>query len=382
MTIGRGEGNHVRVNHRSVSREHAILHLDAPLRIQDLGGTNGTFVRDAEAPNDADGTTHGLRNIRGQTVLVSVGDSIDLGRTTITLQRAGTSRLGTSGSGDSLVGGQNVAGRFLLEERLGAGGTGEVWRARDLVTKRLVALKVLNRDRADRTATLRLVREAQASCAVRHPNVRAVYDVLHADSDNPTMIMELLEGETLAARLDREVRLAVPVAAGILRQVCSAVESAHLLGIVHRDLKPANVFLCRGPNATAKVLDFGIARVSPLNADEAEQRLTATGALLGTPLYMAPEQAFGERDVDQRADVWALGMILYESLSGVNPTAGENLGQIIRNIVTRPVPPLREVAPEVPLEIDALTGCMLSRAREQRPSLREVIDTLARHETT
>jgi serine/threonine-protein kinase len=203
---------------------------------------------------------------------------------------------------------------------------GVVWAATHAESGRSVALKMLKphaRARAD--LQRRLVREAQAAAAVRHPNVVAIHEMFNSDADGPVIVMDLLEGETLRAKLAREERLSIEETATILLPVVSAVAAAHAQGIVHRDLKPDNIFLRSDVEGALRtqVLDFGIAKLVLGTPDAMDSSaLTSTGAMIGTPWYMAPEQGFGERDIDARADVWALGVILYESLSGGAPWKG------------------------------------------------------------
>jgi tRNA A-37 threonylcarbamoyl transferase component Bud32 len=276
--------------------------------------------------------------------------------------------------------GSLVAGRYRLERILGEGGMGVVWAATHVLTRKRVALKLVKRAASVDQRT-RLLREARASCAVRHPHVREVYDVLETDDGAPVMVMEYLAGESLAERIGREGKLALPEAAALLLPVVSAVGAAHALGIVHRDLKPENIFLDEGPPARVKVLDFGIAKLTAREGAAAETAaLTASGTLLGTPYYMSPEQAFGERDVDHRTDVWALGLILYRCLSGVLPTQADNVGQVFKSIVARPIRPLAEAAPDLPSDVATLVDRMLSRGRRHRPDdLHEVVEVLERH---
>jgi hypothetical protein len=207
-----------------------------------------------------------------------------------------------------------------------------------------------------------------------------VHDVLELDDGAPAMVMELLVGETLAERLSRERVMSLAVLARIMVQVCSAVGSAHALGIVHRDLKPENIFLIEAADGWAvKVLDFGIAKLTASEGAAARTgAITGTGAILGTPYYMAPEQLFGEGDVDHRADIWALGIILYEVLAGVRPTRGKNLGQTYKVIMTDAIVPLRQRAPNVPAPLIDLVDRMLSRDRAKRPAdLSAVLRVLA-----
>ena len=155
-----------------------------------------------------------------------------------------------------------------------------------------------------------------------------IFDLFELDDLTPVMVMELLDGESLAHRLDRCGVLPVSETVRIVSTVADALASAHTKGIVHRDLKPENIFLAQGSDGTTqpKVLDFGIAK---LLDDAAGVQLTATGVALGTPHYMAPEQAFGEGDVDHRADIWSLGVVLYECLTGVRPVEGQNVRQLV-----------------------------------------------------
>jgi eukaryotic-like serine/threonine-protein kinase len=271
-----------------------------------------------------------------------------------------------------LTAGTVVAGRFRLEHRLGEGGMGVVWQAVHAVTRKPVALKFLKRTgKDDARAVQRFLREARAACAVHHPSVVEVHDVLQLDDGAPVMVMELLAGETLAERLRREGPMSVPELARVMVHVCSAVGCAHALGIVHRDLKPENIFLANTPGGgrEVKVLDFGIAKLTASEGDAAHTgATTGTGAILGTPYYMAPEQLFGEKDIDHRADLWALGIIFYEALSGQRPTLGDNVGQIYKIVMTDAIVPLQQRAPHLPEPVTALVGRMLSRERSARPA--------------
>jgi serine/threonine protein kinase len=193
--------------------------------------------------------------------------------------------------------------------------------------------------------------------------------------------MELLAGETLRTRLARGPRLSLEEAAAILLPVASAVGTAHAQGIVHRDLKPDNIFLSRdaGGAPIVKVLDFGIAKLTRASDDHASHGhgLTGSGEVLGTPNYMAPEQVFGERDIDQRCDIWALGVILYECLTGIVPTKAANVGQVFKLIVAGGIKPINQVWPQVPDDITDLVHRMLARRRDQRPfDLNEIAGVL------
>ncbi len=194
------------------------------------------------------------------------------------------------------------------------------------------------------------------------------------------MVMELLAGETLAQRLARERTIPLSELARIMMRVGSAMACAHALGIVHRDLKPENIFLVESPSGFAvKVLDFGIAKLTASEGDAVRTgAITGTGSIVGTPYYMAPEQVFGEKDIDRRADIWALGIILYEALAGQRPTGGDNVGQIYKVIMTDAIMPLGKRAPQLPAPLVDLVGRMLSRDRSRRPSdMSEILSVLA-----
>ena len=281
-------------------------------------------------------------------------------------------RTTTSTYGGQSAGGV-VAGKYLLLHTLGSGGMGVVWAARHLDSGASVALKFLRTSQGaaeDVDCLKRFLREARAAASVRHPNVVAIREVLELSDGRPVMVMELLSGESLRTRLARPPRLTLEEAAGILLPVVSAVGTAHAQGIVHRDLKPDNIFLSHdGGRPVVKVLDFGIAKVTRPAEEHASHGhgLTGSGEVLGTPHYMAPEQVFGERDIDQRCDIWALGVILYECLSGIVPTKAANVGQVFKLIVAGGIKPLDSVLPQAPADITALVHRMLARRREQRP---------------
>jgi eukaryotic-like serine/threonine-protein kinase len=281
-----------------------------------------------------------------------------------------------------LVEGSVIGERYQLVRRIGEGGMGEVWAATHRLTHKSVALKVLKPENAARSDVVRrFFREARAASAVRHPNVVQIHDILEHEGA-PVMVMDLLEGESLGERQDRQGILELSNLAAIMLPVSSAVSAAHARGIVHRDLKPENIFLARQLDGTVdpKVLDFGIAKLSMREGDSAHTAaLTRTGSMMGTPFYMAPEQVFGERDTDQRADVWAFGVILYECLAGKRPFQGDNYGQVFKAITTTEMEPLASLCPELPSDVVALVTRMLAKARTDRcPDLGEATAVLSR----
>jgi len=259
--------------------------------------------------------------------------------------------------------GELLGGKYLLEKRLGSGGMGDVWKARNVAVGREVAIKLLRSEHADNpSVAARFVREARTANLVRHPNVVDVLDVGHDDAGAPYLVQELLVGQDLA-RYAAECGGRVPVDAAmrILLSVVDAVAFAHAKGVVHRDLKPENVFLAReGDRLVPKLLDFGISQV------ESGPRMTDTSVALGTPAYMAPEQIKGTRHVDTRSDVWAIGVMIHEVLAGELPFHGETSADMFVQIATATPTPLEEAAPGVPIEIAHIVAKCLRRSPEER----------------
>jgi eukaryotic-like serine/threonine-protein kinase len=257
---------------------------------------------------------------------------------------------------------------YLVGERIGSGGMGTVHRGLRTSDSRTVALKVV-RD-ASPELLARLEREARIVATIEHPNLARVYEVARDGDGAPVVVMELLLGETLGARLRREPALSVPEVARVGLGVLGAVGAAHARSIVHRDLKPDNVFLTSEDGLpSVKVLDFGIAKSErgTALAEGLPTLETRTGHILGTPQYMSPEQIFGEKDVDHRADIWALGVLLYEALAGVRPFDGDNVGQVFKAIALDPPMALAARRPSLPPPLTALITRMLAHARDERP---------------
>lgn len=265
--------------------------------------------------------------------------------------------------------GQLVAQRYMLERIVGEGGMGVVWAARDMVTSRTVALKMIKD--ASLEMAKRSWREARAAAFVGHPSLVEILDVVPSarEGQAPVLVMPLLEGESLDKLLARKGKLAVREAIAILEPVVAGMCAAHAKGVIHRDLKPQNVFLANDGTGepTPLVLDFGLAKILG-GGDAGADKLTRTGALLGTPYYMAPEQLFGDSSVDGRADVWAIGAMVYECVSGRRPVDGKSYGQIARNVARGTIPALESVDPA----LAAITARMLDKDREGRPGLAEV----------
>jgi len=270
--------------------------------------------------------------------------------------------------------GMILAGRYRLLHQLGKGGMGSVWTAEHLALHSLVAVKLLD-DQIARNpdAVERFRREAQAAATLRSAHVVQVLDY-GVDGTTPFLVMEQLKGEDLAARLQRNGRLEPGMLLDIMHQVARAVGRAHEAGIVHRDLKPENVFLVdEGDHELVKVLDFGIAKsVAPGFAPSA----TRTGVTMGTPYYMSPEQAEGKREVDHRTDLWALGVIASECLTGVRPFDGQTFGELLLNICARPAPVPSTLA-VVPRYFDAWFAKATDREPGRRfQSVHELVSSL------
>lgn len=276
--------------------------------------------------------------------------------------------------------GKVLAGRYRLQSQLGEGGFGTVWRAEQLVLGATVAVKLIDLTIARQAGALdRFLREAQAAATLRSPHVVQVLDY-GVDGDQPFIAMELLEGETLADRLERLGRLAPSEALRIVTHVSRAITRAHECNIVHRDLKPDNVFLVRNEDEeVAKVLDFGVAKIQHPEWVEISTQ-TRTGSLVGTPHYMSPEQVQGNKTVDFRSDLWSLAVMAFEMFTGERPFVGNALGDLVLQICVRDITPPSQLAP-VPAGFDEWFFKAAERdpdsrfqsARDLAQALREVV---------
>jgi serine/threonine-protein kinase len=272
-------------------------------------------------------------------------------------------------SGDDLVG-ATLNATYAVERLLGEGGMGRVYLAQHKrILQKRVAIKVLHGEFASNEQVLaRFQREAEAAAAVSHPNVVTVLDVDVTPRGMPYMVCEYLEGVDLSDHLKEVKRLDVPDAIAIARQLCRGLGAAHARGVIHRDLKPANVFLVgdfsKGAPARlfAKVLDFGLSR---FHVSGAEQNLTKTGFIMGTPSYMAPEQARGQK-VDHRADIYGLGTILYTVLTGRPPFQEETPQATILTLLSAEPPRPRSLVPTIPPHVEL----MIERAMAKNPDER------------
>ena len=261
---------------------------------------------------------------------------------------------------DPLVG-HLLDGSYEVLRVIGEGGMGRVYEARHtrLPTKRF-AVKLLHQELARQPEVVtRFQREAEAASVLTHPNVVGVYDVNTSADGRPYIVAEMLEGEELGSYLERLGRLPAVEAVHIVRQVCHALGAAHAHGIVHRDVKPENVFLA-GPSATVKVLDFGISKVA-----ETSDGLTKTGTVMGTPDYMAPEQARGDR-VDARADIYAVGAILYRALTGRKPFEGTDPMAILTAVLTQEPERPSTLEPSIPLSLELVVQRTMAKNAGER----------------
>ncbi len=258
--------------------------------------------------------------------------------------------------------GQVIGGKFRVDRVLGEGGMGTVLAATHLQLDQVVALKVMLATHvADAGLVQRFLREAQASAKLRSEYVCRVSDVGTLDSGAPYIVMELLQGRDLWTMLAQDGPLPTTVAAELLLQACIGLAEAHAHGIVHRDLKSTNLFLTTRPDGThlVKVLDFGIAKLT----SQLEPALTRTHTVMGSPFYMSPEQMRASRDVDARSDIWALGVILYELVTGTLPWSAEAITELAVKVATEEPTSLAEFGRP---ELDPIMRRCLSKAREGR----------------
>ncbi len=311
------------------------------------------------------------------------GDSL-MGSHDTAVQMASKAGAETSLSGESMVGGptpsagtpglsevigQTLGGRYLVTRKIGQGGMGAVYEATHTLIGKRVAVKVLLEKYAQREAIVkRLKQEAQLASSVGNEHIIDITDFGSTEDGRTFVVMEFLDGESLAECLGRETQLPEQRILRIASQACSALAAAHAKGVVHRDIKPENLFLLKRKDQDfVKVVDFGISKSLRTSSEEEETtRLTQTGMVLGTPLYMSPEQARGDDELDQRVDVYALGVIMYEAAAGRVPFIGNNYLSVISQVLNEEPKPLRELRPELSEEFDAVVMKAMSKDVKER----------------
>lgn len=275
--------------------------------------------------------------------------------------------------------GRSIAGRYLLRALVGHGGMGAVYEAEQVGLGARVAVKLIDPEfAADERVVARFAREARVMSVIESAHIVRVLDAGSEDK-RPFLVMELLRGEDLGQRLRRTSRVPIQEATHIVAQVLKGLAKAHAAGIVHRDLKPDNVFLTKseGDPLSVKIVDFGVSKIERTRDGTSPFALTRRGTVLGTPFYMCPEQARAMPDVDARADLYSVGAILFECLSGRPPHTGETNEQVIVSICTREAPDLRAIEPSIPPEIASFVGRALCRDRAARfPSAERMLAAL------
>ncbi|HUT76039.1 MAG TPA: serine/threonine-protein kinase [Polyangia bacterium] len=268
--------------------------------------------------------------------------------------------------------------KYRLSRLIGEGGMGTVYEAEHQRIHRQVAVKLMRREIEGSSASVeRFHREAMAASAIGHPNIIEIFDVGLESDGTAFIVMELLRGVSLSALLKLEGVVVPARALSFALQILSALDAAHSKGIIHRDLKPDNVFLAvdRMLREVVKVLDFGVAKIQ--GTPERDLELTKSGVVFGSPFYLSPEQARGRRDLDQRVDLWAAGVILYQMLGGKRPFDGENYNEILGRILMEEPIPLCILAPDIPPGLARVVERALAKDREQRyGTAREMLEAL------
>ncbi len=284
-------------------------------------------------------------------------------------------------TGGEFAPGSLLAGKYRIERHLGQGGMGMVVLAHHVELDERVAIKfLLPHALGNAELVARFAREARASVKIKSEHVARTLDVGRLENGAPYMVMEFLEGEDLSARLRARGSLPVTQAVGLVLQATEAIATAHALGIIHRDLKPANLFVVRRADGTeaVKVLDFGISKVLGPGSAPGELEMTRTAAVMGSPLYMPPEQMESARQVDVRSDVYSLGATLFELLAGQPPYTADTLPELITKVLSKPLPQITILRADVPRALEAVISRMLEKDPADRPqNMAEVAAALA-----
>ncbi len=264
--------------------------------------------------------------------------------------------------GDSHVG-RVIAAKYRLTRFVGKGGMGAVFEAEHVELRRKFAIKLMV-TATSREAVRRFHQEALTAAKIGHPGIVEVLDVGQTEEGTPYLVMELLEGHSLAELIHQAPRMPVARAVALTQKLLRALAAAHQAGVVHRDIKPANLFVTeREGETTLKILDFGIAK---LRDDGAEAPMTGSGVVLGTPFYMAPEQILADKNIDGRADLWSVGATLFEMLTGRPVHAAANATAALVRAATEAAPRVRSLRPDVPRDVDAIVAKALEMDRERR----------------
>lgn len=275
--------------------------------------------------------------------------------------------------------GDVLGGKYKLVELIGKGGMGQVFKAQHESIGRVVAIKCLFRENAQNgEAIARFFREARTAASIGHPSIIGVHDIGEDDEGIPYLIMDYLDGENLRQHLERVQEVEIPLATYVVAQALSALAACHDKGIIHRDIKPDNIFLVDEAQALPgiRLLDFGISKVKRPEVP-GEDKLTRTGAVVGTVPYMSPEQIDAKPDVDNLTDLYAMGVVLYESVTGHLPFDAKGLSGLIGQICFDPYPSPRERRSDVPVELEALILRAMSRDRSERyPHAQEMLNDL------
>lgn len=273
--------------------------------------------------------------------------------------------------------GQTLEGRYRVIRLLGEGGMGAVYLGEHAIIGKRVAIKLLHTEFSENEQVVkRFIGEARTAAAIGHKNIIDVMDVGVSYAGEPYVVMEYLEGESLASLLDREKRLDLPAASAILEPVLLGLSAAHQKGIVHRDLKPDNIFLVHRPDEApaVKIIDFGIAKFA---FDKKQSRITRPEEVFGTPSYMSPEQIRSSGEVDQRSDLFSMGIILYEMLVGELPFAAENNAGLILQIMTADPRPPQQLFPDFPALVEPVLRRALAKSLDERfQNAAEMLDSI------
>jgi len=265
--------------------------------------------------------------------------------------------------------GDVLSGKYRIERVLGSGGMGVVVAAHHLQLDERVAIKfLLPEGLKNPEALVRFEREARAAVKIKNEHVARTIDVGKLENGAPYIVMEFLEGSDLATLLRSRRSLKVDEAVEYLLQASEAIAEAHALGIIHRDLKLENLFVVRRADGvmSVKVLDFGISKVTGTAGSGRDMGMTRTSTIMGSPVYMSPEQLHSTRDVDTRTDIWALGVILYELISGRPPFSGDSMPELVAKILTRPPEPLLNLRPDAPIGLERVVLRCLEKDKALR----------------